>query len=141
MITPPSSLPEVNEKKKWIDLVGQSVHTNDDHDLGNIEALGKDLIVVRKPMLAGVHIHYYYIPFTKTEGWDGNIVWLKLSRDEADREYTKHHAPDPRKYYVKERPIHKAASYPEVTIIQPRHKPTEQIFTAAGSPSESNDPQ
>jgi hypothetical protein len=56
MITPPSSLPEENEKKKWIDLVGQSVHTNDDHDLGNIEAVGNDLIVVRKPMLAGVHI-------------------------------------------------------------------------------------
>ena len=102
MITPPSSLPEEQEKQKWIDLVGQSVHTNDDHDLGNIEAVGTDSIVVIKPMLAGMHIHYYYIPFTKTAGWDGNIVWLKLSRDEADREYTKHHAPDPTNYYVKE---------------------------------------
>jgi hypothetical protein len=140
MITPPSSMPEEREKKKWIDLVGQSVHTNDDHDLGDIEAVGNDSIVVRKPMLAGVHIHYYYIPLTKTEGWDGKMVWLKLFRDEADREYTKHHAPDPTKYYVKERPgIHEADSYPEVTIIQPRHKPAEQVFTAAPSPTELHD--
>jgi hypothetical protein len=93
-------------------------------------------------MLAGVHIHYYYIPFIKTEGWDGKIVWLKLSRDEADREYTKHHAPDPTKYYVKERAgIHNASSYPEVKVIQQRHKPSEQVFTAAPSPSELSDPQ
>jgi hypothetical protein len=84
-------------------LVGQSVQTADDQDLGNIEAVGNDSIVVRRPLLAGVHIHYYYIPFINTEGWDGDIVWLKLSRDQADRGYTKHHAPDQTKYYVKER--------------------------------------
>jgi len=39
MTTPASSLPEEQEKKKWIDLVGQSVHTSDDKDLGNIEAV------------------------------------------------------------------------------------------------------
>jgi hypothetical protein len=86
MRTPTSSLPEGQEKKKWIDLVGQSVHTADDHDLGNIEAVGNDSIVVRRPLLAGVHIHYYYIPFINTEGWDGDIVWLKLSRHQADRD-------------------------------------------------------
>ena len=75
-----------------------------------------------------------------TEGWDGNIVWLKLTRDQADREYTKHHAPDPTEYYVKERPgVHNAVSYPEVTIIRPRHRPTEQVFTTR-SP-ELDDPQ
>jgi hypothetical protein len=127
----------VEKKRGW-----PSVHTSDDQDLGNIEAVGNDSIVVRKPMVVGVHIHHHYVPFTKTEGWDGKIGWLKLSRDEADRQYTKHHAPDPTKYYVKERPsIHEAASYPEVTIIQLRHKPSEQVFTAAACPSESNDPQ
>jgi hypothetical protein len=59
MITPPSSMPKEREKKKWIDLVGQSVHTNDDHNLGDIEAVGNNSIVVRRPLLAGVHILNY----------------------------------------------------------------------------------
>jgi hypothetical protein len=47
MIPPLSALSE-GEKKKWIDLVGQSVYTSDDIDLGNIEAVGNDSIVVRR---------------------------------------------------------------------------------------------
>ena len=58
MTTP---LPGEQEKKKWIDLVGQSVHTSDDKDLGIIEAVGNDSIVVIRPLLAGIHIHTYII--------------------------------------------------------------------------------
>ncbi len=120
-------------------MVGQSVHTSNDKDLGNIEAVGSDSIEVRRPLLAGVRIHYYYIPFIKTEGWDGNIIWLKISRDQADREYTKHHAPDPTKYYVKERPgfIARLLIHNYTTTTQTNRTGV----TDAPSPSELADPE
>jgi hypothetical protein len=45
-----------------------------------------------------------YIPFTEVEGWDGNIGWLRVSRQALEREYAMHSAPDPTEYYVKSRP-------------------------------------
>ena len=54
-------------KKKWEDMMDQSVHTNDDVDIGDIYALSRDFIVVKRGYL---NEHYYYIPISKVEGWD-----------------------------------------------------------------------
>lgn len=67
-----------------------------------------------------------------TEGWDGNIVWLKLTRDQADREYTKHHAPDPTEYYVKERPgVHNALLIPKLQLSDHDTDPQNKFLLLA----------
>jgi len=122
----------ISEEKNWVDLIGEAVHTrrSDNQEVGNIEAVSKEILVIRKALLSGFHYHYYYIPITEVEGWDGNIVWLKVSREELEQ-YAKHDAPDPTKYYVKSRPgIHNPSSYPRVTIIQSR-KTKDTAFTAS----------
>ena len=46
-------------KTDWIDLIDEPVHTTDDIDIGDIEAVSRDFIVVKRGF---VDLHYYYIP-------------------------------------------------------------------------------
>ena len=40
---------------KWIDLINESVHTSDDIDIGDIHAINRDFVVVKRGF---VNIHY-----------------------------------------------------------------------------------
>ncbi|MGI0050110.1 MAG: hypothetical protein ACRD8K_00095, partial [Nitrososphaeraceae archaeon] len=62
------------EKKEWISLIDESVHTYDDIDIGDIDAVSRNFIVVKRGFL---NVHYYYIPIKTVEGWDDNVLWLK----------------------------------------------------------------
>jgi len=73
----PSILSE--DKKDWISLIDESVHTYDDVDIGDVYAISRNFIVVKRGF---VNIHYYYIPVKKVEGWDGNVLWLKVTENE-----------------------------------------------------------
>jgi hypothetical protein len=104
-------------KKTWIALIDESVHTSDDVDIGDIEAVSRDFIVVKRGF---VNIHYYYIPITKVEGWDGRVLWLKITEDEVKRNYERHATPDPTRYYVKDYPMYTTAYYPDLSMIPAR---------------------
>ena len=56
---------ENEEEKTWIGLIDESVHTFDDVDIGDIEAVSRDFVVVKRGF---VNVHYYYIPINKVEG-------------------------------------------------------------------------
>jgi hypothetical protein len=73
-----------SSKASWMDITNESVHTSDDRDIGDIEAISKDLIVVKHGF---VKVHRYYIPVSKVEGWDGHVVWLKIKEDEVKKNY------------------------------------------------------
>jgi hypothetical protein len=62
------------------------------------------------------------------EGWDGLVLWLKITETEAKSKYEKDLVPDPSRHYVKDYPYYNATNYPELLIIQPRYK--RPIFTA-----------
>lgn len=64
-----------DEPSSWTDLIDESVHTSDDQDIGDIEAVSRNFIVVKKGL---VNVHWYYIPLHRVEGWDGKVVWLKV---------------------------------------------------------------
>ncbi len=68
----------------WVELLNESVHTSDDQDIGDIEAVNRQFIVVKRGF---VNIHRYFIPAYKIEGWDGNIVWVKITEEEVKRKY------------------------------------------------------
>jgi hypothetical protein len=61
-------------------------------DIGDIEAINRDFIVVKKGI---INVHYYYIPITRVEGWDGHVVWLKLPHGEVEKKYHIDSPPDP----------------------------------------------
>ena len=111
-------------KKGWIDLINESVHTSDDIDIGDIDALSRDFIVVKRGF---VNVHYYYIPIGKVEGWDGNVVWLKVPEEYIQKNYERDAVPDPSRYYVKDFPGY-SGIYPEVEVILPKY--SRPIYTA-----------
>lgn len=124
MANMPSSVPS---KISWIDLIDEPVHTYDDVDIGDIDAVSRDFVVVKRGF---VKIHYYYIPITKVEGWDGNVLWLKITEDEVKRNYERETIPDPLRYFVKDYPGY-TAGYPELTVIRPKY--SRPIYTAKDS--------
>ena len=87
-----ASSPTLPPATGWVDLVNESVHTSDDQDIGDIEAVSRNFIVVKRGY---VNVHYYYVPVSKVEGWDGNVLWLKSTEDEVKRSYERDALPDP----------------------------------------------
>jgi hypothetical protein len=117
----PSDIP----KTGWISLINESVHSSDDIDIGDIDAVSRDFIVVKRGY---VNVHYYYIPITKVEGWDGHVLWLKITESEVKGNYERDKIPDPLQYYIKDYPYYTAAYpyyalgyYPELAMIPPRY--------------------
>lgn len=118
-------------KTAWIDLIDEPVHTIDDIDIGDIEAVSRDFIVVKRGF---VNIHYYYIPISKVEGWDGSVLWLKIPEYDIKSNYERDIIPDPSRYYVKDYPFHTSTNYHDLIVIEPKYKkpvfkipPTSQL--------------
>jgi hypothetical protein len=80
----------------WTDLIHESVHTRNDEQLGHVEAVSRNFMVVKKGL---VNVRRYYIPLTKVKGWDGRTVWLQLTDEQARAKYEKDRRPDPYVYH------------------------------------------
>ncbi|MGA9152076.1 MAG: C2H2-type zinc finger protein [Candidatus Nitrosopolaris sp.] len=113
-----SSSPSEEPRKSWMDLINESVHTTDDIDIGDIMAVSRDFVVVKRGF---VNVHYYYIPISKVEGWDGHVLWLKVTESEVKGNYERDKTPDPLRYYVKDYPYYSTDYYPQLTIIPSRY--------------------
>lgn len=101
--------------KTWPDLINESVYTSDDIDIGDIYAMSKDFIVVKRGY---VNIHYYYIPIIHVEGWDSNVLWLKISEEKVKTKYERNDIhPDTSRYYVKDHDMHNTSFLSELKMI------------------------
>lgn len=104
----------------YIDLLNESVHTSDDNDIGDIEAVSKDFIVIKRGFL---NVHYYYIPIHNVEGWDGKVLWLKITEEQVKQKYERNIIPNPNKYYLKDFPYYDTAYFPTLAMIPPKYPP------------------
>lgn len=59
-----------------------------------------------------VSVHYYYIPISKVDSRDGNVLWLKIDEDEIKRKYEHSIEPDSYRHYVKDYPYYAPSYYP-----------------------------
>jgi hypothetical protein len=57
----------------WEEVIYKRVRTTDNIDIGDIETVGKDFIVVRE---GDVKIHHYYIPKSYITNYDGSSLWI-----------------------------------------------------------------
>ena len=80
----------------WTDLIHESVHTRNDEQLGHVEAVSRNFLVVKKGL---VKVKRFYVPLTQVQGWDGKAVWLKVTEQEAAAKYEKDKRPDPYVYH------------------------------------------
>ncbi len=83
--------------KSVMDLTKQPVYVRKrkGKEIGEVEAVNKDTIVIKKGK------KYYYIPVVKVEGWDGHVVYLTITEDEAEQ-FERKAKPDKSYYFTKD---------------------------------------
>jgi hypothetical protein len=83
--------------KSVMDLTKQPVYVRKrkGKEIGEVEAVNKDTIVIKKGK------KYYYIPVEKVEGWDGHVVYLTITEDEAEQ-FERKAKPDKSYYFTKD---------------------------------------
>jgi hypothetical protein len=116
----PSSV-DSNKKISYTQLINESVHASDDIDIGDIFAVNKDFVVVVRGY---INVHYYYIPLSKIEGWDGHVLWLNIDHKEVETKYQRNIFPDMSRYYVQDTPPYEKfpLDFPEPIIITSKNK-------------------
>ncbi len=116
----------ISEVSGWTDIINESVHTSDDQDIGDVEAVNRDFIVVKRGL---VNIHRYYIPISKVQGWDGNVLWLSISEEKVTSIYERDTTiPDPSIYYVKgEEDKFGGTKWKEFPRTKPRYAPPQYV--------------
>jgi hypothetical protein len=113
------------EKLNYIGLINESVHTSDDKDIGDVFAINKYFLVVKRGY---IHVHYYYIPLKKVEGWDGHVLWLLITEEEV-KKYERKTFPHPFRYYVKDYSYDRAPPFvPTFNQIPARFRTTAEEY-------------
>jgi hypothetical protein len=124
----------LGEVSSWMDIIDESVHASDDEDIGDVEAVNRDFIVVKRGF---INVHRYYIPISKVQGWDGNVLWLRITEETVKANYERDTIPDPSIYYVKgEEDKYTGTQWKEFARIKPRY--TAPKYTVA--PREAQEP-
>lgn len=110
---------EINSQKIWKEMIDQSVYTSDDVDIGDVNALSRDFVVVKRGYLDE---HHYYIPVTKVEGWSGEVLWLRIPEEKVKENYERQIVPDPSRYSAKNLESTYSAEFSELSKIPPKYK-------------------
>ena len=51
-----------------------------------------------------INVHRYYVPLHRVEGWDGKVVWLKISEEAVKTNYKRDAVPGPYNYHYSSAP-------------------------------------
>ena len=90
----------LNSNSKTIDWSELSVSKKeargiDDYDLGEVKEIGPDYVVTQRGSIIGKR---FYIPKYLVEGFDGKVVWFKVSGAEAENYFTRESPPSVEEY-------------------------------------------
>ena len=77
-------------KIPWEEVIHKHVRTSDNVELGDVDKVGNEFIVVREGV---VKVHIYYIPKRYIIKYDGSTLWLNLSAMLASSKFEKENEP------------------------------------------------
>lgn len=77
-------------KVPWEEVIHKHVRTSDNVDLGDVDRVGNEFIVVREGV---VKVHIYYIPKKYIIKYDGSTLWLNLSAILASSKFERENEP------------------------------------------------
>jgi len=124
----------MSEIISWDKAIDKKVKSKDDKDLGKIQAITNELIQTKD---GTVSKNYYYIPKYYIEGYDGDHLWVSLTKDEVKSRFENERAPpltefETPEYNVRRTTVQK--QYPDFATTIPRY-PTAAAEGAAGTSS------
>ena len=76
----------------WEEVIHKKVRASDDIDVGDVDRVANDVIVVRDGV---VNVHMYYIPKKHIENYDGSYIWVKLPSTLLAAKYERKTEPSP----------------------------------------------
>ncbi len=81
---------KLSEIISWDKAIDKKVKSKDDKDLGKIQSITNEYIQTKD---GTVSKNYYYIPKYYLEGYDGDHLWVSLTKDEVKTRFEKENAP------------------------------------------------
>jgi hypothetical protein len=111
----------------WDKAIDRKVKSSDGKDLGKVQSITHDYIQTKEGIVSKT---YYFIPKFYLSGYDGNDLWVSLTKDEAKSKFEREKEPEASEWETPEY----AARRTEVTKQHPDFGatiPTFQPATAA----------
>lgn len=81
----------MNDIIPWDKAIGRKVKSSDDKDLGRVQSITHDYIQTKEGMVSK---NYYFIPKYYLTGYDGDNLWVSLTKDEVRSRFEKEKEPD-----------------------------------------------
>jgi hypothetical protein len=108
----------------WDKAIGKKVKSSDDKDLGKVESITRDYIQTKEGMISK---SYYFIPKYHLSGYDGDKLWVSLTKDEVKAKFERESAPEPSEWETpeyRERRTTIAQQHPDFATNIPAYKPS-----------------
>lgn len=106
----------------WDKAIGKKVKSSDDKDLGKVESITRDYIQTKEGMISK---SYYFIPKYHLSGYDGDKLWVSLTKDEVKAKFERESAPDPSEWETPEYTERRTTitqQYPDFSTNIPAYK-------------------
>lgn len=108
----------------WDTVIDKKVKSSDDQDLGKVHTITNDFVQTKEGLVSK---NYYFIPKYYVRGYDGEHVWVSLTKDEVKAKFERDNAPTDLKGFLPEGYDEKRAAtikeYPEFENQVPSFSP------------------
>lgn len=74
----------------WEDVIHKHVRTLDNVDIGDVDRVGNELIIVRDGV---ANVHLYYIPKQYITNYDGSSIWIDVSSGLVSAKFERENEP------------------------------------------------
>jgi hypothetical protein len=76
----------------WDKAIDKKVKSSDNQDIGKVQSITNEYIQTKEGMLSK---NYYFISKYYFQGYDGDSLWVSLSKDEIKAKFDKEKEPEP----------------------------------------------
>ena len=111
----------------WDKAIDKKVKSSDDKDLGKVESISRDYIQTKEGTISK---SYYFIPKYYLSGYDGEKLWVSLTKDEVKAKFERESAPEPSEWETQEYTKRKTTvtqQYPDFATNIPAYMPSSDM--------------
>jgi hypothetical protein len=121
----------------WDTVIDKKVKSSDDQDLGKVHTITNDFVQTKEGLVSK---NYYFIPKYYVQGYDGEHIWVSLTKDDVKNKFERDNAPADLKEFLPKGYDEKRAStikeHPEFEKQVPSFSPVGQSSADIASQKE-----
>lgn len=81
----------------WDTVIDKNVKSSDNQDLGKVHTITKDFVQTKEGLVSK---KYYFIPKYYVQGYDGEHVWISLTKNDVKAKFERDNAPNDLKDFL-----------------------------------------